>query len=332
LAEKLEFRRLPTVPNPDELLTRAFRRASKAADALRARGRPVEVAKRREAERIKVLSRIIRKALAKLISATPSLSNLPPFYQELVNALVNVDEVRRSLGAIDGTAEVVSRLEREHLHRLRAARSPGEASAIRRQAYGRISSVVKRAKDHLDLLRETAGKLANLPSVYVGMPTVVIAGYPNVGKTTLLKRFTGSEPEIASYPFTTRGLKLGYFERDHERYQVIDTPGLFDRPLEKRNPIERQAIAALRHLANVVVFMLDPSETCGYDFRSQLRLLADVRRTFSDVKVLAAVNKSDLLNGRQKREVLKLCEDAIFISAATGQGIAKLEELIRVKT
>jgi len=291
---------------------------------MRARGKPI-IVKQREAERIRVMSQTIRKTLRKLVTATPSLSNLPPFYKELVAALVNVDDVRKSLGAIDGTAKVIRRLEREHIRRLRAVRSLGGTSAIRRQAYGRISSTVKRASDHLAILREAEGKLADLPSVFIEMPTIVIAGYPNVGKTMLLRRLTGSEPKIAPYPFTTKGLNLGYFERGYKRYQIIDTPGLLDRPLEERNPVERQAIAALRHLADVVVFMLDPSGTCGYDFVRQLHLLEDIRKTFSNVIVV--INKTDLLDEQRVQEVQELCKEAIFISAATGQGVPELEKI-----
>jgi nucleolar GTP-binding protein len=273
------------------------------------------------------MSQTIRETLTKLVTATPSLSNLPPFYKELVAALVNVDDVRKSLGAIDGTAKIIRRLEREHIRRLRAVSSFGGISAIRRQAYGRISSTVRRASDHLAILREAEGKLADLPSIFIEMPTIVIAGYPNVGKTMLLRRLTGSEPKIASYPFTTTGLNLGYFERRYKRYQIIDTPGLLDRPLEERNPVERQAIAALRHLADAVVFMLDPSGTCGYDFERQLHLLEDIRKTFSNVIVV--INKTDLLDEQRVREVQESCKDAIFIAAATGQGVPELEKIIR---
>jgi nucleolar GTP-binding protein len=294
---------------------------------VRAGGKPIEVARRREAERVRVMSQTIRETLTKLVTATPSLSNLPPFYKELVAALVNVDDVRKSLGAIDATARIIRRLEREHIRRLRTVNSLGGASAVRRQAYGRISSTVRRASDHLAVLREAGEKLANLPSVFIEMPTIVIAGYPNVGKTMLLWRLTGSEPKIASYPFTTTGLNLGYFERGYKHYQIIDTPGLLDRPLEERNLVERQAIAALRHLADVVVFMLDPSGTCGYDFERQLHLLEDVRKTFSNVIVV--INKTDLLDEQRVREVQELCKDAIFISAATGQAVPELEKIIR---
>ena len=70
---------------------------------------------------------------------------------------------------------------------------------------------------------------------------------------------------MAAYPFTTKGIDVGIHEAGHRRYQVIDTPGLLDREIEDRNRIEMQAVTALKHLANAMLFILDPSETCGYD-------------------------------------------------------------------
>ena len=328
LEEKLAFKRLPTVSDPEELTRRACDAAAQAARKVKAHGSPAEVAKQRERQRVQVMGTKVQGWLSKLIAGFPSLLNLPPFYRDLVEALVGIDKLRKSLGAVDGTAKTVSKLCREHVRKLRYARSPAEAAAVRRQAYGRVSSVVKRAGEHLAFLRGASMKLSNLPSVYVDLPTVVIAGYPNVGKTTLLRALTGSAPEIAPYPFTTRGLQLGYFERRHQRYQFIDTPGLFDRPLEKRNPIERQAIAALRHLADVIIFLLDPSETCGYELSSQLRLLDDVRQTFAELEVLVVSNKTDLLDKAAVRRVRELHSDAFFVTATTEQGVPELLEKV----
>ena len=61
-----------------------------------------------------------------------------------------------------------------------------------------------------------------------------------------------------------------------------------------RNEIELQAIAALRHLRGAVLFILDPSEYCGFSLADQLKLLADVR-SWLRLPVLVVANKSDLL-------------------------------------
>jgi len=319
------------VLEPKELVNKAFKKAADAATKAKISGTPLWMARQRESRRIAVMSETIGKELSKLVAGFPSFSNLPSFYRDLIEAIVGIDKLKKSLGAIYGTAKTVDKLGREHLRKLRSARSPAEAAAVRRQAYGRISSLVERTENHLAFLRGAAMKLSDLPTIYVDAPTVVIAGYPNVGKTTLLRALTGSAPKIAPYPFTTTGLQLGYFEHRHQRYQVVDTPGLLDRPLERRNPIEKQAIAALRHLAKAIVFMLDPSETCGYELTSQLRLLEDVKKTFARLRILTVANKADSLDEDKMRQVREACADAIFIAATTGQGVNELlEKLLQV--
>ncbi len=322
--QKLSLERLPAVLNSKEIIDKAFKKAALVAGKISGPERDVII--QREHRRIVVMVSSVTDQLSKFVSGFPSFVNLPPFYHELVEAIFDIDKLRKTLGAVNGTARVIDNIKREQLRRLRYVRSGKEAAVVRRQAYGRVSSVVKRMDDDLTFLRSAALKLSDLPSVYVDMPTIVIAGYPNVGKSTLLKALTGSAPKIASYPFTTTGLQLGYFEHRYLRYQVVDTPGLLDRPLERRNSIERQAIAALRHLAKAIVFMLDPSETCGYELKDQLHLLDDVEKMFRGIDVLVVVNKTDLLNEEKINQVRVMRPGVFFIIATTGQGVEELRE------
>ncbi len=76
--------------------------------------------------------------------------------------------------------------------------------------------------------------------------------------------------------------------------QFIDTPGILDRQKEERNAIERQALNAIVNLADVILFILDASEHCGYPIEEQVRLLHEVEEMVS-VPVYVVVNKSDIL-------------------------------------
>jgi len=135
-----------------------------------------------------------------------------------------------------------------------------------------------------------------------GDPTIVIAGYPNVGKSSLLARLSKARPEIAPYPFTTKSANIGHFQwpeagpaHRQKRYQAVDTPGLLEKPAAKRNYIEQQAVLALKYLADAVVFVLDPSEACGYDLPTQEKLLAHVRQEFPTAPLMVVENKADLV-------------------------------------
>jgi len=121
-----------------------------------------------------------------------------------------------------------------------------------------------------------------------------VAGFPNVGKSSFIRQVSSAEPEIASYPFTTKGVIIGHSYVGREKIQLIDTPGLLDRPGVDRNQIERQALSAIVNVADVILFILDPSAHCGYPLEEQINLLEEVR-TLVTVPVVVVANKADVL-------------------------------------
>lgn len=168
-------------------------------------------------------------------------------------------------------------------------------------------------------------KIPNVKDMF----TVVIAGAPNVGKSTLLKALTESEPEIAPYPFTTKNILLGYIKDVKHEIQVIDTPGLLDRKLEEKNIIEKQAILALKHLANVIIFVFDPTETCGFSKEYQVNVYRSIRENFSDKNIIVVINKIDLLQNRSYQEFSNFFKnDIVPCSALYNIGINKLKQKI----
>ena len=58
--------------------------------------------------------------------------------------------------------------------------------------------------------------------------------------------------EVNHYPFTTKQIHIGHFTQRRLQHQMVDTPGLLDRPMHERNSIELQAIAALEHIGSLV--------------------------------------------------------------------------------
>jgi len=155
---------------------------------------------------------------------------------------------------------------------------------------------------------EARDALRDLPDIRPDEPTIVVAGYPNVGKSSFVNEVTRADNEIARYPFTTRGIQIGHFERDHIRYQIIDTPGLLDRPETERNDIESQAVSALAHLADAVVFVADASEACGYPLSAQLDLRDAVVERF-DAPVLTVCNKSDRSRDMEADAYMSISDD-----------------------
>jgi nucleolar GTP-binding protein len=76
--------------------------------------------------------------------------------------------------------------------------------------------------------------------------------------------------------------------------QVLDTPGILDRPLEERNTIEMQSITALAHLRCAVLYLVDISEQCGYSLAQQAALFHSIKPLFANKPLLIVVNKLDV--------------------------------------
>lgn len=295
------FEQLPTVPTSQELLDKAFRRASRAND---------------NESMVQNAGNIISDNLSNLIRKFPSFENLPPFYREMTDIIVGVDAMRISLSRLDWASNQVRLITRESMGKMKRSRGL-DTTPVRKAAFGRISSVMRSIEKDLLFLNEARNMIRQMPTIDPTLPTILIAGYPNVGKSSFITRVTGARPEIASYPFTTRGVYVGHFYRDDLKFQVVDTPGLLDRPHEERNEIERQAMAALNHLPGVILFILDPSEHCGYPLQSQLRLAEDMK-SWTKLPMLIVANKADIQRYGEVPEM----------STEMGQGVNDVLEML----
>lgn len=300
---------IPTVLSADELLDKAFRKASKVDYAGETK---LDTVRESNIGKLKSVRDTIVDTLGKYVKAFPSFERQSPFYRELIEVTVGKDKMKKSLGALDWCRGNVARIAKDATREV--ARAPGisKIDDLRRSAYGRISSLVKQVKRDLDFLSQARNTMRKFPAIDPESPTIVVAGSPNVGKSQLVAAISSARPRVAVYPFTTQEISVGTFERKYLRYQVIDTPGLLDRPLEERNAIELRAILALRHLADVIVFLFDPTETCGYPMSEQEHLLSVIKKEFHGTPILEVENKVDLMMTSSQR---------IHISASTGKGV-----------
>lgn len=307
-----------------ELIDLAFSRASKTEVAIPKRVPILLKVKRKEVARITTVKDVLIDRLMKPVNEVPRVEEIHPFYRELADVLVGVGGLKKSLGALKWAAKMVGDLADHYTRRARMARTITEAANARREAYGRIASIIRQISGELEFLREARKKLEGITSIDPEMLTIVVAGYANVGKSTFVKEVSTAKPEVAVYPFTTKEIFVGHRDTAYGRCQVIDTPGLLDRPLSKRNKIELQAIIALKYLANVIVFMADPSETCGYTFSNQLNLYKEILDEFKGIPIIKVLNKVDLAD-RTKIEEAKQCLGSDIFEAISTQKIGTEE-------
>jgi nucleolar GTP-binding protein len=310
------FEKLPTVPTSDELLNKSFRRAARAKHGKRILDRASKL--KAEESMLLTAAHILSDNLINIVRKFPTFDTIPPFYLELADIIVGVEEMKMNLASVQWAGTKINEMSRKYVGMMRNA---DDAKVVRKAAFGRISSIVDSIDGSLRFLNDARNKLRKLPEIGEGH-SIVVAGYPNVGKSSFVALVSTARPEIAAYPFTTKGLAVGHFERNKIRYQVIDTPGLLDRPLEERNEIELQAISALKHVGKVMLYIIDPSETCGYSLEKQMHLLEEIKKEFG-IPMIVVANKTD---------ISKITEGAeMSMSTLTSDGVeAVLERLLEM--
>lgn len=164
---------------------------------------------------------------------------------------------------------------------------------LKRAALGRMCTLMKKQAASLAYLEQVRQHLARLPSIDPSSRTLLVCGYPNVGKSSFMNAVTRAQVEVQPYAFTTRSLYVGHTDHNYLRWQVIDTPGILDRPLEERNTIEMQSITALAHLRCCVLYVVDISEQCGYSIAQQATLFDSIAPLFANKPLVVAFNKTD---------------------------------------
>jgi nucleolar GTP-binding protein len=306
------FKNIPIVLTADKLLEFSLKNSKK----IKINDRNTLYRKKKTIiARTNSFSNNIITKLEQYVKKFPSIDNLPLFYQDIIDIKLDKNKLKKSLGAIDWARKTCQMIYSKQSKSLQKSKKINFLMQKQKEIYGRLSSVVKQIKNDLLFLSKAQNIIKDFPEIK-DIFTVVISGYPNVGKSSVLKSLSSANPKISQYPFTTKEIHVGHIERkvkyEKIRVQLIDTPGLLDRPFEKRNDIEKQAIAALSNLADIIVFLIDPTETCGYSLENQLALLSEIKKTFNNSNFIIVENKLDLKKTNSKN---------LKISCKNGKGI-----------
>ena len=204
-------------------------------------------------------------------------------------------------------------------------RGPGESQleTDRRIARRRITLLRRRLKD-LSKQREVRRKERQRTEA----PTVALAGYTNVGKSTLLNALTHADVSVNDRLFETLDPTTRSFEHDGRRYLVTDTVGFI-----RRLPTELvQGFAATLEetlVADLVLLVVDasaPDERLDEQEAAVRGVVHDIGA--DDLPLEVVVNKIDTVDTLRRRRLANRFPDAVQISALTGEGVEALRTRI----
>jgi len=327
------FESMPTVLTSEELIDKAYRQNDRAELEMSDHVPPIVKAKKREAARIKVIEDVTAGYLEGLVKSVPTIENIHPFYSDLLEILVGTAKTKAALGRLSRTARIIREAGKSTAAKLKRTRNPAAAGLLRRSYFGRVASLVRSAEADLGAIAEMREKMRDLPTADPAVPTVVLAGYPGVGKSTLVRALSSAKPETRTYPFTTKEIIIGHITRGYMTFQIVDTPGILDKPISKRGKVELLSISAFGRLSNVIAFIVDASECNAFSLESQKALYDDVAASFKGIPLLVFFNKCDLATPEQLKRAEELFGPGDRLSALKSEGLAdfvgKLEAALK---
>jgi len=153
-----------------------------------------------------------------------------------------------------------------------------------------------------------------------------LAGLPNAGKSSLLRRISNAKPKVADYPFTTLEPVLGTVEGPDERQlTVADVPGLIEGAAEGAG-LGHEFLAHLER-ARLLLHVIDGSEADLVErFRAIDRELAAYGAGLDERPQVVVLNKADLLESPPAFEIAdERIVRVVSTSAVTGAGIDELK-------
>lgn len=255
--------------------------------------------------KVKFTAETFTEKFQAILDGFPRLQDIHPFHKDLMNTLYDADHFRIALGTLSTAKRLIETVSRDYVRLLKYAQSLFQCKNLKKAALGRMATICKRLRDPLVYLEQVRQHLGRLPGIDPNTRTLLICGYPNVGKSSFLKSITKADVDVQPYAFTTKSLFVGHFDYKYLRFQAVDTPGILDHPLEEMNTIEMQSITAIAHLRSACLYFMDLSEQCGYSVEAQINLFNSIRPLFANKLVFIVVNKTDVTKPEDLHEDLQ---------------------------
>ncbi|KAL7640011.1 UNVERIFIED_CONTAM: hypothetical protein RMT77_009425 [Armadillidium vulgare] len=290
------FKKMTTVPTAEEFIDFTLSKTQRKTPTVVHKQFKISRIRKFYMRKVKFTQQNFRDRINQILTDFPKLEDMHPFYADFLNTLYNKDHYKLSLGKLNTAMHLIDRVASDYCKLLKYADSLYRCKQLKRASLGRMATIIKKQVSALKYLEDVRQHMSRLPNINPTARTLILCGCPNAGKSSFINMITRADVEVQPYAFTTKTLYIGHTDYEYLRWQVIDTPGLLDRPFDEMNTIELQTVNALAHIKAAIIFIVDLSEQCDMPLDKQMQIYESIKPLFENKPLVVACNKADLVS------------------------------------
>ena len=202
----------------------------------------------------------------------------------------------------------------ERIKELEKLISESKYNKATQHAIGRYKAQLAKLRSEREQKQKGTGSTSGYHVAKTGDATIVLLGFPSVGKSTLLNTLTGADSEIGAYEFTTLDVIPGVMKYRGAQIQILDIPGIVSGAAYGKG--RGQEVLSVLRSADLVLILLDPRKEGQQEkirdevYRAGIRLgkskpdVKITRKAKDGIRVSSTVNLPNLTQ-KEVEAVLK---------------------------
>ncbi len=204
------FKTITKIPDCTELIDLALSKTQRKTPTVIRKGFAIQRIRKFYMRKVKFMQEAVNEKLGGIVDQFPKLNDIHPFYADLMNILYDKDHYKLALGHINKAKGIVDNIANDYVRLLKYSDTLYRAKQLKKAALGRMCTLLKKLKSSLSYLEEVRKHIARLPQIDTNARTLIITGYPNVGKSSFMNNITNANVDVQPYAFTTQSLFVGH--------------------------------------------------------------------------------------------------------------------------
>jgi nucleolar GTP-binding protein len=212
------FKQIVKIPSATELVEISLSKTQRKTPTQISAGFKIQRVRKFYMRKVKFMQTAVTEKLQGIVDGFPKLNDVHPFYADLMNVLYDRDHYKLALGHVNKAKAIADNIANDYVRLLKYADSLYRAKMLKRAALGRTATLLKKLKSSLSYLEEVRKHLSRLPQIDTNSRTLIVTGFPNVGKSSFVNNITKANVDVQPYAFTTQNLFVGHTDYKYARW------------------------------------------------------------------------------------------------------------------